>query len=158
MWEATKASQFLPLHYYHAALHRIKCLSGIISSSGNNFGLDRRKLLAFRAQKWRKSSQNAPGNLPINSAESKTYGDFGAKTPHPTLFTGIWFSFRLRSHYFFASGTTVAVLLVSVSTENRSYFESCSTKCSRTPLTSSTRASTCPSACVGNQISPFTGA
>jgi hypothetical protein len=37
-----------------------------------------------------KSVQNAPGNLPLNNAESKGYSGLGSKTPHPTLFLAAW--------------------------------------------------------------------
>ena len=41
-------------------------------------------------KKWCKSAQNAPGNLPLNNAESYVYRGFRRKTPHPPGFSCVF--------------------------------------------------------------------
>ena len=44
MWETTKASQFLPSFFFPPQLRINYLVSGIMSSSGNNFGFDGREV------------------------------------------------------------------------------------------------------------------
>jgi hypothetical protein len=58
------------------------------------------KLVRNGSKKWHKSAQNAPGNLPLNSSESKSYSGFWNKTPPTPPFSLGSVQFRRRISIF----------------------------------------------------------